>query len=124
MNPSAPVTRTGTPRSDSGTVAALARPRELLAMPYVDPVVFDLEGAHAIAAREEIADQVRRVESSAVDEVQHHGVERVDPAVDLARESRLLVQPDDAIALPFDAPEGDRVEIAPNADRRDVARLD
>ena len=42
-------------------------------------------------------------------------LEGVDPAVDLALDRRLLVEPDDAVAVALDASERYRVEVAPDA---------
>ena len=49
-------------------------------------------------------------------------VERVDPAVDLALEGGLLLEPGHAIAVALDAAERHRVEVAPCTDRRAIAR--
>src|SRR4029078_1764537 len=96
---------------------AFARRRELLALPDVDPVVLALERLHKLAAFEQRADEIRsRYRPARRDELQDRRIQRVDAAVHLARQRRLLVEADHAIAITFDAPERDRVEVATDAD--------
>src|SRR3954470_22301631 len=96
MNPSAPVTRTGTPaRLRSATAAC---PDELLALPHVDPVVLDLERPDRPTGVERRCDHVgHRGWRGAPAPRDDRWIERVDPGVDLAFDVRLLVEPDEPI---------------------------
>src|SRR5687768_5382560 len=95
MNPSAPVTRTGTPsRAPGATSAALSGTGELLALPHVDPVVLDLERPHSLAAAQRALDECRhRAGHASGHPGQQLRLQRIDAAVDLAGDGRLLVDP-------------------------------
>src|SRR5690349_4501322 len=102
MNPSAPVTRTGTPASEPSAIAA--RPIQLVALADIDPVVLDLERADAATVRQRGTDQVGHGHRLArLDAGDDGGVQDVHPGVHLTLEGRLLDEADDPVAVALDA---------------------
>ena len=125
MNPSAPVTRTGTSRSDARQRQPPLRARAPSCSRWPTSIQSS-SISNAPTGSPSVEEPVRsgRASTSARPARRRRDdgrVEGVDPGVDLALDGRLLLERDDPVAVALDAAERDRVEVAPDADRRAYA---
>src|SRR5688572_12327126 len=99
MKPSAPVTSTVRPFSDVSDIDPPCD-LQLVALPHVDPVLLDLEGGHALVARQAVVEQRGDRKLLVARHPGHDlGIEDIDARVRHHGEPRLLFETQNPLVL-------------------------